>query len=112
MLEAKAILEAIGEVLAEHEQVFSAWGEAYCHCPSIYNELLRMSECLPTLGLPLLQKLPFNRGQFETLSDPVQIDLPTSECFSASFCLASLKNAKVLVVIDGLSSVSLRSKYL
>lgn len=40
ILEAKAILEAIAEVLAECEQGFSAWGEAYCHCPSIYNELL------------------------------------------------------------------------
>lgn len=97
MLEAKAILEAIGEVLAEHEQVFSAWGEAYCHCPSIYNELLRMSECLPTLGLPLLQKLPFNRGQFETLSDPVQIDLPTSESvFQLLFALHPWKMLKSL----------------
>lgn len=36
MLEAKACLEAIAEVLAEREQVIPGWGEkGYCHRPSI-----------------------------------------------------------------------------
>lgn len=52
-IEARAILEAIAEVLAEHEQVISAWDKkVHCHCPSVYNELLRMSSCLLTLIHP------------------------------------------------------------
>lgn len=52
-IEARAILEAIAEVLAEHEQAISACDKkVHCHCPCFYNELLRMSSCLLTLIHP------------------------------------------------------------
>lgn len=52
-IEARAILEAIAEVLPEHEQVISSWDKkAPCHYPYIYNELLRMSSCLLTMIHP------------------------------------------------------------